>query len=158
MKNNKLLIILCTILAILAIVIVGLLFSIKSKESFKKPDFDSNVTEIPSDLDYQKSVLNILDGYSIYISPNPKIVDDDYLKIDFLSVSTNNVYVKVRILDSENNIIGETGILKAGDYLEKVKLSKSVKVNDNITYKIMGYDQDNYTSAGSVSLNTRIGE
>ena len=158
MKNNKLLIILCTILAILAIVIVGLLFSIKSKESFKKPDFDSNVTEIPSDLDYQKSVLNILDGYSIYISPNPKIVDDDCLKIDFLSVSTNNVYVKVRILDSENNIIGETGILKAGDYLEKVKLSKSVKVNDNITYKIMGYDQDNYTSAGSVSLNTRIGE
>ena len=158
MKNNKLLIILCTILAILAIVIVGLLFSINSKESFKKPDFDSNVTEIPSDLDYQKSVLNILDGYSIYISPNPKIVDDDYLKIDFLSVSTNNVYVKVRILDSENNIIGETGILKAGDYLEKVKLSKSVKVNDNITYKIMGYDQDNYTSAGSVSLNTRIGE
>ena len=68
------------------------------------------------------------------------------------------MYVKVRILDSENNIIGETGILKAGDYLEKVKLSKSVKVNDNITYKIMGYDQDNYTSAGSVSLNTRIGE
>ena len=107
MKNNKLLIILCTILAILAIVIVGLLFSIKSKESFKKPDFDSNVTEIPSDLDYQKSVLNILDGYSIYISPNPKIVDDDYLKIDFLSVSTNNVYVKVRILDSENNIISK---------------------------------------------------
>ena len=35
MKNNKLLIILCTILAILGIVIVGLLFSIKSKESFK---------------------------------------------------------------------------------------------------------------------------
>ena len=84
MKNNKLLIILCTILAVLAIVIVILLFSIKSKETFKKPDFESSVTEIPSDLDYQKSILNILDGYSIYISPNPKILDNNYLKIDFL--------------------------------------------------------------------------
>lgn len=158
MKNNKLLIILCTILAFLAIVIVVLLFSIKSKETFKKPDFESSVTEIPSDLDYQKSILNILDGYSIYISPNPKILDNNYLKIDFLSIPTNEVYIKVRILDSEKNIIGETGLLKAGDYLEKVKLSKSVKVNDNITYKIMGYDQNDYTSAGSVSLNTRIGE
>ena len=158
MKNNKVLIGLLSILGILILVISFLLISINNKETFKKPAFDDKATEIPKDLNYEKSVLNILDGYSLYISPSPKLVDSNYLKIDLVSLSTNEVYIKVRILDRDKNIIGETGLLKEGNYLEKVKIRGNVKVGESITYKIMGYDKDNYTSAGSVSLNTRIGE
>ena len=158
MKNNKLVIILLTILIILISIIIVLLVSIKDKETFKIPDFDKEISVIPDSLNYEKSVLNILNGYSVYISPNPKMVDDNYLKIDFVSVKTNSVYVKVRIFDKMGNVIGETGLLKPGDYLEKVKLNKNLEVNDGLTYKIMGYDKDTYISAGSVSLSTKVGE
>lgn len=157
MKKDKLLRILCIILAIFIVIIILLLLSINNKATFKKPEFDKNVREIPSELDYEDSVLSIVDGYSLYISPNPKIVDDNYLKIDLVSIKNNRVFIKVRILDENKEILGETGLLRAGEYLEKVKLNKNVNINDKIIYKIMGYEKDTYMSAGSISLNTRIG-
>lgn len=158
MKGNKLLIVLCTILVIFIGIIVFLLFSIKDKETFKKPKFDKNVSEIPEKLDYEKSVLNILSGYSVYISPSPVVLENDYLKVDMISLEDNTIFIKLRILDEKDNIIGETGILRPGDYLEKVKVNKKLKKNDQIKYKIMGYEKDSYMSAGSVTLNTRVGE
>lgn len=158
MKDKKSLIILCSILVVLVGVIVALLAVDKNKGTFKKPDFDSGVVEIPDNLEYEDKVLSVVSGYSVYISHEPKIVDDNYLKIDLVAPPTNNIYIKVRLLDKDKNIVGETGLLKAGEYLEKVKLDKNVKAKDNITYKIMGYEKNSYMSAGSVALNTRIGE
>lgn len=158
MKNNKLVIILSTVLAIFLVIIIVLSVSIKEKETFKKPELDKNISKVPETLEYEKSVLNISDGYSIYISPNPKVFEDDCLKIDLVSIRSNEVYIKVRILDKEGNIIGETGLLKAGDYLEKVELNRKIETNEKLIYKIMGYEVDTYMSAGSVSLNTKVGE
>ena len=158
MKKDKLLIILCSILVVFIVIICFLLISINYKGKFKKPSFDKNMIEIPEELDYEDSVLKILEGYSIYISPNPKLLDNDYLKIDLVSIEENTIFIKVRILDENDNIIGETDLLKPGSYLEKIKLNKKIKVNDQIKYKIMGYDKDTYMSAGSVTLNTRVGE
>lgn len=155
MKNNKLLIILFTILVVFICIICCLLINIDKKSTFKKPEFDKNVEEIPDDLDYEKSVLKVVEGYSIYISPSPKL-DSNYLKIDFISFDTNNIWIKVRILDNNDNIIGETGLVKPGEYLEKVKLNKTIKENDKIKYKIMGYEKDSYLSAGAISLNTKV--
>jgi len=159
MKNNRLLIILCTILVFFIGIICFLIIDIKNKETFKKIDFDKNtLVEIPDNIVYENSILNIVEGYSIYISPSPKNIENNYLKIDFISLDTNDIWIKVRLLDEKDNIIGETGLVKAGEYLEKVKLTRNVEVGDKITYKIMGYEIDSYLSAGSVSLNTRIGE
>ena len=158
MKNNKLLIILSIVFLVFFAIIIVLLVSIKEKSTFKKPEFDKEVSKVPENFEFEKSVLNISKGYSIYISPNPKVFEDDYLKIDLVSIPSNEVYVKVRVLDKTGEVIGETGLLKAGDYLEKVKLNKKVEVNEKLIYKIMGYEVDTYISAGSVSLNTKVGE
>lgn len=157
MKKNKLFVVLCAILVISIGIIVILLLRINEKSTFKKPEFDMGVSEIPAKLNYEESVLSIADGYSLYISPSPKILENNYLKIDLISMESNKIYLKVRILDENKNIIGETGLLKAGDYLEKVKLNKKVKEKDKIIYKIMGYEKDTYMSAGSVNLNTKVG-
>lgn len=156
MKNNKLLIILSTILIVFICVIVFLLINIDRKSTFKKPEFDKSAEEIPSNLNYEESVLKVVDGYSIYISSSPKF-EDNHLKIDFISLGTNNIWIKVRILDENNKIIGETGLVKPGEYLEKVKLNKSLKSKDQIKYKIMGYEIDSYLSAGVIKLNTKVG-
>ncbi len=156
MKKNKPIIILSVILLVLIIIIILLMVSIRNKSTFKKPEFDKNATStVPTNLDYQSKIFNVTDNYSIYIEPEPVIKNNNII-LNLISLDTNDILVKVRIL-SKDKIVAETGLIKPGQYLEKVKLNKKLNVNDDITYIIMGYEKDTYLSAGSVKLNTRIG-
>lgn len=155
MKKNKITIILSIILLILIMIIILLMVSIRNKSTFKKPEFDKNAIEtIPSDLEYQKKILNVTDNYSIYINPEP-VIKNNSIILNLISLETNNIYIKVRVLN-KNKKIAETGLIKPGQYLEKVKLDEELNVGDEIVYIIMGYEKDSYLSAGSVKLNTWI--
>ena len=67
----------------------------------------------------------------------------------------NQIWTKLRILDQDGNIIGETGLLKPGQYVESVQLN-DVAVSGNVTLQVMGYEPDTYFSAGSVGLATTL--
>ena len=71
---------------------------------------------------------------------------------------SNTVWLKVRVLDEKGNTLGETGIIKPGEYVQTVKLDRVPKVGTPIVLKIMAYQPDTYYSEGAVSLNTKIGE
>lgn len=157
MKKNKVLIIFSLVLIILLILIVGLLINLHYKQSFRPPKFDSNASnKIPTNVDYQSELLNVGEGYSIYISAKPKLIKNN-LKVDFISLDRNNIWIKIRVLHNDE-IIGESGLVKPGQYLEKIKLNKKVSAKDNITYMIMGYEPETYLSAGTITLNTRVDE
>lgn len=157
MKKDKTTIILSIILLILIIVIVLLMVSIKNKSIFKKPEFDINAVDIiPKNIDYKGKVFNVTDNYSIYIEPEP-IIENNNIILNLISLDTNNILVKVRILN-KGNVVAETGLISPGQYLEKVELKKKLNVGDEIVYMVMGYEKDTYYSAGSVKLNTMIGE
>lgn len=158
MKKNKITIVLSTILIILISIIIFLLININSKKQFKKPEFDNAATSIPEKLEYKAKAIKISEGYSLYIDPIPKLVQNDNLSINLVSLEENKIWIKVRILNAKEEIIGETGLIKPGEYLEKVQINQQLSKNDQITYKIMGYEKDTYRSAGTISLNTRIGE
>ena len=70
---------------------------------------------------------------------------------------SNNVWIKVRVLDTEGNILGESGLIKPGEYIKSVELSEQLAVGTSIKLKIMAYEPDTYYSAGAVVLNTQIG-
>lgn len=158
MKKNKITIVLSTILIILISIIIFLLININSKKQFKKPEFANAATSIPDKLEYKAKAIKISEGYSLYIDPIPKLVQNDNLSINLVSLEENKIWIKVRILNAKEEIIGETGLIKPGEYLEKVQINQQLSKNDQITYKIMGYEKDTYRSAGTISLNTRIGE
>jgi len=158
MKDKKKIIILSFVLLILIIIIILLSINIKNKSTFVKPEFDSSVlTEIPESIDYKDSTLNISENYDVYINGLPK-VEDDNLIIDFISLKENNVWIKIRVLDETEKVIAESGLVKPGEYLRSINLSKQKQKNDKIIYMIIGYEIDTYLSAGTIKLNTRIGE
>ena len=158
MKKNKITKVLSTILKILISIIIFLLININSKKQFKKPEFANAATSIPEKLDYKEKAIKVSEGYSLYIDPIPKLDQNDNLSINLVSLEENKIWIKVRILNAKEEIIGETGLIKPGEYLEKVQINQQLSENDQITYKIMGYEKDTYRSAGTISLNTRIGE
>ena len=71
---------------------------------------------------------------------------------------SNTVWLKVRVLDENGSTLGETGIIKPGEYVQSVTLDTVPKTGQPIVLKIMAYQPDTYYSEGAVSLNTTISE
>ena len=69
---------------------------------------------------------------------------------------SNTVWLKVRVLDEKGNALGETGLIKPGEYVQSVELDTVPKAGTPIVLKIMAYQPDTYYSEGAVSLNTTV--
>ena len=68
----------------------------------------------------------------------------------------NTVWLKLRVLDEKGNILGETGLIRPGEYVRTLTLNGKVKPGTPVTLKIMAYEPETYHSAGAATLNTRI--
>ena len=71
---------------------------------------------------------------------------------------SNTVWLKVRVLDEKGNTLGETGLIKPGEYVQSVSLSAVPETGTPIVLKIMAYQSDTYYSEGAVDFNTTISE
>lgn len=157
MKEKKKLILLSGILIILIVLIILLSINIKQKGTFVKPEFDSNaLNEVPENIEYKDSTLNISENYDVYINGLPTI-ENNKLIVNFISMKENNIWIKLRVLDETGKTIAESGLVKPGEYLKSVTLNKKISNEDKITYMIIGYEIDTYLSAGTVKLNTKVG-
>ena len=68
----------------------------------------------------------------------------------------NDVWLKLRVLDESGNTLGETGLIRPGEYVRSVALDPVPAAEDAVVMKIMAYEPDTYYSAGVVSLNTTV--
>ena len=68
----------------------------------------------------------------------------------------NSVWIKIRVLDEKGNKLGETGLLRPGEYVQSVYFDEVPKDNTSIVLKLMAYEPETYYSAGSVQINTII--
>lgn len=155
MKNKSLIIALIICVLSIGGFILALNSYNKSKE-FVKPEFEKHVKEGMPKLTKEDGFeeFEVSDEYIVYMTGETKL-EDNKLIVYFTSKKTNNVYVKLRVLKDER-IVGETGLIKPGEYIKEVKLDKSLKKDDKITLKVMGYEPETYYSAGSISLNTKV--
>ena len=84
-------------------------------------------------------------------------MDSNKATVYFTNAEGNNVYLKLRVLDENDNSLGETGLLKLGEYAKDVELIRALSAGTGIRLKIMRYAPDTYLSEGSVVRNTTIG-
>lgn len=64
------------------------------------------------------------------------------------------VWLKLRVLDSGGNILGETGLLRAGEYVRSVAFDTVPARGEHVVLKIMAYEPETYRSGGAVEVNT----
>ena len=148
-----------TVVALLVMAIT--LFATKDppKGEFVPPAFESmalqGVPEVPEDLQYSSPYREGM-AYRFSICANVTM-DSNKATVYFTNAEGNNVYLKLRVLDENDNILGETGLLKPGEYVKDVELIQALSAGTGIRLKIMSYAPDTYLSEGSVVLNTTIG-
>lgn len=95
-------------------------------------------------------------AYRVSVCGIPAI-DGQSLTVYFTNTEGNEKYLKLRVLDEDGGMLGETGLLKPGEYVERVELKKELAAGTKIKLKIMGYEPETYESAGVVSLNVTVG-
>lgn len=125
-------------------------------EQFVPPPFESaaqtGTPDVPVDLGWDE-----LDAQSYKFSVCG-VIDPQNGKADvwLTNPEENKIWLKVRVLDMAGNTLGETGLIKPGEYVRSVALKPEPQDGENIQLKIMAYEPDTYYSAGVVSLNTTV--
>lgn len=157
MKKRK------TGLAVLAVVCVcSLLFMIFAlfysgrENGYTPPAFDRNAQsgtptageDLGWSLVYQSGM-----NFSAHVC-GKIIVTNKKADVYFTNDKGNDVWIKLRILDENEKILAETGLLKPGEYISSVRFTSLPQSGAKIKLKIMAYEPNTYYSAGSATLNT----
>ena len=120
---------------------------------FTPPPFDAaaemGVPKVPEELGYTE-----LDCRAYTVALCGKLGADGQLWLT--NPESNSVWLKLRVLDENGDILGETGLIKPGEFVKTVALNRVPKSGTPITLKIMAYEPDTYYSAGAASLNTAM--
>ena len=148
-----------TVLSLIVMIVVLVATGKPSQGEFVPPAFDSlavrGVPEVPEELQYSSPYREGM-AYRFSVCANVKM-DGSKAVVYFTNAEENSVYLKLRVLDEDGNILGETGLLKPGEYVEGVELGETFSAGTTISLKIMSYEPDTYMSEGSVVLKTTIG-
>lgn len=128
-----------------------------SSGDFNAPPFEPNaVVGVPTvDESLGWASLDISEGYSVHVCGVLTADANGSLPVYFASDADNKVWVKLRLLNGDGETIGETGILKPGEYVAMLQLNEGIG-SCPVTLQVMGYEPETYYSAGSVGLATNL--
>lgn len=159
MKKKKLPLILAAVICLVSVIIMIAVLANPRKgdvPTFTPPPFEENavagVPAVPEGLGWGE-----LDA-KVYKASVCGVVraEDGGADVWFTNPESNAVWLKLRILDKNGNILGETGIIKPGEYVQSVFFRTVPQSGDAIVLKLMAYEPETYHSAGAVTLNTNI--
>ncbi len=126
---------------------------------FVPPAFDNaavaGTPDVPEGLGYSSPYQ---DGMAYRFSVCGNVTMDGKTATVYLTNDAENeVYLKLRVLDASGNTLGETGLIKPGEYVKDVELTEQLAQGTKVILKIMSYDPETYMSMGSAVMNTKIG-
>lgn len=139
----------------LLVMAAALFFREASKDTFTPPPFESaavaGVPEVSEELGYTQLYKEGM-VYRVSICGIVTMEEQDAI-VYFTNTEGNEKYLKLRVLDEQEQVLGETGLLKPGEYVKAVALNKELKPGTPIKLKVMGYQPETYESAGCVTLS-----
>lgn len=145
------------VLALIAVIVLLFVPMGTKTAAFTPPEFDPGAVagepEVPDDLGW--SEIAIREGYKVKVCGVLNANADGSLPLWFYSEADNELWVKLRVLDAEGNTLGETGLLRPGEYVERVQLNE-LAASGAVKLHVMGYEQNSYYSAGAVDFQTML--
>lgn len=159
-KMKKAVIPVLVILCIFSVIVMIFALNRDSEERapFVPPSFDEQAQEgtpeVPKELGWSEIYQ---DGMNYKVGMCGQVIDrGGFAEIYFSNSADNNVWLKLRVLDEQNRIIGETGLIKPNEYVKAVNFNETLPENAKVKLKVMAYQPETYYSEGSIVLNTRI--
>lgn len=73
---------------------------------------------------------------------------DGKVDLYFTNAPENTVWLTASVFDASGALLGETGILRPGEYVQTLTLNKQPSAAQNVTVRIRAYEPDTYYSKG----------
>ncbi len=142
--------------AVSVIVMIAVLMYSEKSEEFSPPPFDTEakegMPEAPENSGYEE-----IDAKAFKFSAAGDLtVRDGMIDVWLTNSEENDVWMKVRVIDESGDMLGQSGLIRPGEYVKSVKLDRIPEETAAVTLKIMAYEPETYYSAGSVTLNTEL--
>ena len=144
---------------ICAVSLVVMVLSLGQPQAkFVPPPFEKHavygVPDVPEELDWRP-----IDATVFQASVCGRIIPSNQAADIWLyNAADNTVWLKVRLMNEQGDILGETGILKPGEYVQSISLSSVPAAGTPVVMKLMAYEPETYHSEGAVNLKTQIFE
>lgn len=127
---------------------------------FVPPAFEDAAVEgtpsVPDHLGYGRLYRDGM-GFAVQMCGNVTL-DGRAATVYLTNPIENHVWIKLRVFDADGNLLGESGLLKPGEYVRSIELTQPLASGTPIKMKIMTYEPETYHSAGAITVNTAIGE
>lgn len=146
------------VLCALSLLALGVVWYTRSQTpSFQPPAFDpaAQVGTPTVAQEYQWTPVEVTDGYTISLCAQPRVEGDEAV-VFFTSPQDNQVWVKLRLLTQEGKLLGESGVVRSGAYVERVALAQPVTQDTPVVMQVVGYTPETWHSAGKVQLNATL--
>ena len=144
------------ICAVAAIIMVIMLVTSGSGKSFTPPPFDPAAQTGTPDVPESAGYGDLDAGDFKFYAVGNLTAENGKTDIWLTNPAENNIWLKARLLDKDENILGESGLIKPGEYIQSIELDEIPKGTSSITLKIMAYEPSTYRSAGAIALNTEL--
>ncbi len=157
-KTTKILTIISITAAALFLIAVLVVLIVRNNkpEGYVKPLFDKNCITMSFD-DAPGNKVGVTEGFTVAV-PNSVSGNKKGINVCFASASDNKGNIKLELIDSDGNIVAESGLIKPGEYLETISkvYSKNLPKSDcDITIKVLTYEPETYVSLGSCTFKVK---
>lgn len=100
--------------------------------------------------------LTLSETISVSMVSTLTVDENGEVEVWFTAPATNKGWVMLRLMDEQGNLLGETGLLKPGQYVQTITLDSVPKKSGMILARILTYEPDTYYSMGSASAQVAL--
>lgn len=153
MKKDRIIAMLAVACAVSLAVMVLALCRDRTGGEFTPPPFETAAQagqpEVPEGRGYQELDVRV---FRVCLCGEIR-TQEGAAEVWFTNPADNSVWLRLRILDEEGNILGQTGLLRPGEYVRWVELEQ-IRPGMPVTLKVMAYEPETYCSAGALVFHT----
>ena len=139
----------------MCVISVGAMFcALTAEPAFTPPPFDSSAQSgIP---EYIPGFQTLdAQGFQAGLLTQP-YSEGDQLQVYFANPAENVCNLRLRVLDETGNILGQSGLIRPGEFLPSVTLETMPPAGTTLICKLMAYEPETYHSAGAVTVTTAL--
>ena len=154
--KSKILPITVALCALLALVLVLILLTGEKEKDFTPPPFEQNamagIPKVPQEAGYAQADA---EAFQFAAAGNLQ-TQDGSVDVWLTNPEGNDIWLKARILDKNGQVLGESGLVKEGEYVQTILLDTVPEHSTEVSLKIMAYEPQTYYSAGAAVLKTTL--
>lgn len=147
------------ILLTVAVIVTASVFFMKQGEgNFTPPPFEENVKKgaplvNDSDAQYTRAAIGEENMFSMCLCP---LYKNGSATIYFSSDIGNTAYLLIKLYDEDGNLIGQSGLVNPGEYVERITISMVPTEDTEISARVLTYEPETYYSMGTVNGTLKL--